>query len=352
MAAPLTRAALLAALTLSACSNSVLTNPVSAASSTTATMRAIRIHAFGGPEVLVEDRVPIPAPGPGELRVRVIAAGINPIDAKARGATQSTRKLPFVLGWDVAGVVDAVGPGVTRFAPGDAVFAMLALGRAGAYAEQALVREDEAAPKPSKLSFVEAAAIPLSALTAQQGLFEVAKLEAGQTVLIHGGSGGVGSYAVQLAHRRGAKVLATASTANQAVLRALGADVAIDYTTTRFEDVAKGVDVVFDCVGGETLARSTAVVKKGGFVVTLVGDVDHAALEKVGARGSHMVVASRADRLAELGRLIDAGELRPPSIQELPLADVKTAHERIASGHTRGKIVLRVAPDPVPPSTP
>lgn len=328
--------------------------PVASASATTIdttaraasphTMRAIRVHAYGGPEVLVEERVPRPEPGPGELRVRVIAAGVNPLDAWVRQG--SSRALPLVLGWDVAGVVDAVGAGVTRLAPGAHVFGMAALDRGGANAEYVVLREDEVAAKPRRLGFVEAAAVPLSALTAWQALHEVGRLEPGQVVLIQGGSGGVGSYAVQLAHLAGARVLATASTPNQDTLRALGADVPIDYTRERFEDVAREVDLVLDCVGGETMARSVAVVRRGGALVSLLGAPSPEVLAAAGIRGGHFVVRPDADALARLATLLDEGRLRVPEVAELPLSAVREAHARIATRHTRGKIVLRVAPDP------
>lgn len=318
--------------------------PTRTSSSAGATMRAVRLHAFGGPEVLVEEVVARPEPGPGELRVRVIAAGVNPLDAWVRQG--SSRALPLVLGWDVAGVVDAVGPGVTRLGPGTRVFGMAALDRGGTNAEYVVMREGEVAAMPRTLGFVQAAAVPLSALTAWQALHEAGRLEAGQVVLIQGGSGGVGSYAVQLAHRAGARVLATASTPNQDTLRQLGADVAIDYTTTRFEDLAHDVDLVLDGVGGETMTRSVAVVRRGGTLVSLLGAPTPEVLAAAGVRGGHFVVRPDAATLERLAALLDEGHLRVPEVAELPLSAVREAHARIATRHTRGKIVLRVAPDP------
>lgn len=307
-------------------------------------MRAVRVSSYGGPEVLVEDVVPRPEPGPGELRVRVIAAGVNPLDAWVRQG--SSRALPLVLGWDVAGVVDAVGPGAARHAPGARVFGMAALDRGGTNAEYVILREGELAAMPRTLSFVQAAAVPLSALTAWQALHEAGRLQAGQVVLVQGGSGGVGSYAVQLAHLAGARVLATASTPNQDTLRQLGADVPIDYTRVRFEDVARDVDLVLDCVGGETMTRSVAVVRRGGALVSLLGAPSPEVLAAAGVRGGHFVVRPDADALARLATLLDEGRLRVPEVAELPLSAVREAHARIATRHTRGKIVLRVAPDP------
>ena len=204
----------------------------------------------------------------------------------------------------------------------------------------------EAAAKPKSISYDEAAAVPIVALTAWQALVDSAKLSAGQSVLIHGGSGGVGTFAIQIAKARGAKVFATASTPNQEFLKQLGAEVAIDYTKQKFEDVAKDVDVVLDSVGGDTLARSYGVVKKGGFVATLVSRVDQAELDKHGIRGASISVKPNAEELAEIGKLIDAKKIKVIVSQTFPLADAVKAQEQAATGHTRGKIVLKVADEP------
>lgn len=308
-----------------------------------ATMRAIRYHSVGGPEVLKYEDAPRPTPGEGELLVRVRAAGVNPVDAKVRsGGFGPGGQFPAIPGYDLAGVVEETGPGATRFKKGDEVFAYLNLRRAGAYAQYALVKEDEVAAKPKKTNFEEAAAVPLAALTAWQGLVEIAKLESGQTVLIHGGSGGVGSFAIQIAKARGAKVIATASTRNQGALKELGADQAIDYTTTKFEDVAKEVDVVLDTVAGETLARSYGVVKKGGIIVSILAPPDKEELSKRGIRGEVFLVRPSSGMLAEIGKLIDAGKIKPVVSEVLPLAEAVKAHQQIETGHTRGKIVLKV----------
>ena len=308
-----------------------------------ATMKAIRYHNVGGPEVLKYEDAPRPSPGEGELLVRVRAAGVNPVDAKVRaGGFGPGGKMPSIPGYDLAGVVEEIGPGTTRFKKGDEVFAYLNLRRAGAYAQYALVKEDEVAAKPGKASFAEAAAVPLAALTAWQALVETAKLEPGQTVLIHGGSGGVGSFAIQIAKARGAKVIATASTRNQQILKELGADQAIDYTTTKFEDVAKDVDVVLDTVAGETLARSYGVVKKGGIIVSILAPPNKEELSKREIRGQVILVRPHAEMLGEIGKLIEAGKVKPVVSQVLPLAEAAKAHQQIETGHTRGKIVLKV----------
>jgi NADPH:quinone reductase-like Zn-dependent oxidoreductase len=306
-------------------------------------MKAIVYHSVGGPSVLKYEDAPRPSPREGELLVRVRAAGVNPVDAKVRsGDFGPGGQLPTIPGYDLAGVVEESGPGATRFKKGDEVFAYLNLRRGGAYAQYALVKEEEVAAKPRKASFEEAAAVPLAALTAWQGLVEIAKLEPGQTVLIHGGSGGVGSFAVQIAKARGAKVIATASTRNQETLRDLGADQAIDYTTTKFEDLVKEVDVVLDTVAGETLARSYGVVKKGGMIVSILEPPKKEELSQRGIRGQVFLVRPNSEMLDEIGKLIEAGKIKPVVSEVLPLAEAAKAHQQIETGHTRGKIVLKV----------
>jgi len=226
------------------------------------------------------------------------------------------------------------------------VFAYVSLDNSGGYAQYALVKEDEAAPKPKSLTYVEAAAVPIVALTAWQALIDSAKLSAGQTVLIHGGSGGVGSFAVQIAKARGARVIATASTANQDLLKELGADISIDYTKQKFEDIAKGVDVVLDSIGKDTLARSYAVVKKGGVIVSLVARPNQDELHKLGIRGAALSVEPNSGELAQIGSLIDEEKVRVIVSQTLPLAEARKAQEQVATGHTRGKIVLKIADEP------
>src|SRR5215471_16360480 len=209
------------------------------AQSPTPMMKAVVIHEYGGPEVLKYEDIPRPEPKDDQLLIRVIAAGVNPVDGMIRSgmfANDGNRAFPIILGGDVAGVVEKVGNKITKFKAGDPVFAYVSLDNSGGYAQYALVSEREAAPKPKSLTYVEAAAVPIVAMTAWQALIDTAKLVAGQTVLIHGGSGGVGSLAIQIAKARGAKVIATASTANQQFLKQLGADVAIDYTKQKFED--------------------------------------------------------------------------------------------------------------------
>src|SRR5436309_10579975 len=313
------------------------------------TMKAIVVHQYGGPEVLKYEDVPRPEPKEDQVLVRVIAAGVNPVDDASRSPKYAKFfgiTLPFIPGYDIAGVVEKTGAKITKLKQGDSIYAYLSLKDGGGYAEYAVATEVEAASKPKSIGFVEAAGVPVVALTAWQALIDTAKLSAGQTVLIHGGSGGVGSFAIQIAKARGAKVIATASTANQDFLKQLGADVAIDYTKTKFDDVAKDVDVVLDSIGRDTLARSYAVVKKGGVIVSLVARPKESELEKHGIRGAALNVEPNSEELGEIGRLIDDKKIKVIVSQTFPLSEAMKAQEQVATGHTRGKIVLKVADEP------
>jgi len=317
---------------------------VTVAQASAATMKAVVAHEYGAPEVLKYEDAPRPEPKENELLVRVIACGVNPADPlviSGRLAKEFGTHLPLIPGYDVAGVVEATGAKVTKFKKGDAVYGYALFG--GGWAEYAVLAENEAALKPKSATFVETAAVPMGALTAWQSLIDTAKVSAGQTVLIHGGSGGVGSFAVQIAKAKGAKVIATASTANQDLLKQLGADVAIDYTKTKFEDVARDVDVVFDTVGRDTLARSYPLVKKGGIVTTIVSRPDQAQLDKYGIRGSSIWSHPDGNELAEITKLIEAGKIKPVVGQVLPLTDAVKASQQAETHHTRGKIVLKIA---------
>ena len=312
-------------------------------------MKAVVIHEYGGPEVLKYEEISRPEPKDDQVLVRVIAGGVNPVDGMIRSgmfAKEGNRVFPIILGGDVAGVVERVGSTITKFRAGDPVFAYVSLNNSGGYAQYALVTEREAAPKPKSLTYVEAAAVPIVALTAWQGLVDTAKLSVGQTVLVHGGSGGVGSFAIQIAKARGAKVIATASTANQDFLKQLGADVAIDYTKQKFEDVAKDVDVVLDSIGRDTLARSYGVVKKGGIIVSIVARPKDSELQKHSIRGAALSVEPNSEELAEIGKLLDDKKIKVVVSQTFPLSEAMKAQEQVATGHTRGKIVLTVADEP------
>lgn len=311
-------------------------------------MKALVIHSFGGPEVLKYEEVPRPEPKDDQVLVRVVAAAINPVDTAVRQGYLRQRtgeKFPMIIGYDIAGVVEKAGAKVTKLKAGDAVYAYLTL-NGGGYAEYAVASEDEAGRKPEVLTFEEAAAVPLAGETAWQALIDTANLQSGQTVLIHGGSGGVGSLAVQIAKARGAKVISTASTANQETLKQLGVDQAIDYTQTKFEERVKDVDVVLDTVGKDTLTRSYDVVKKGGIVVTIAGRPDQSELEKRGIRGASIRTEPKAQTLEELTKLINAGKMKPLVSQVLPLSEGAKGQEQVATRHTPGKIVLKVADAP------
>ena len=308
-------------------------------------MKAVVLHEHGGPEVLKYEDVPRPEPKDDEVLVRVMAAGVNPVDTYVRQGMRSkggALEHPMILGYDIAGVVEKVGGEVKNFKHGDAVYAYLAVPRGGGYEQYAIAKPEEMALKPTNIDFEKAAAVPLAATTAWQALVDTAKIEPGQTVLIHGGSGGVGSFAVQIAKARGAKVIATASTANQDLLKQLGVDEPIDYTKTKFEEVVKDVDVVLNAVRGDTLSRSYGVVKKGGIIVSITDEPDAAECEKHSIRCLRMMAHPDAKVLEELTKLIEANKITPIVSQTFSLADVAKAHQQIETHHTRGKIVLKV----------
>jgi NADPH:quinone reductase-like Zn-dependent oxidoreductase len=308
-------------------------------------MEAIRIHQFGTPDVLRDEEIERPEPGQGELLVQVKAASVNPVDTKMRSGSYPTPReedLPVILGRDLSGTIDKLGRGVKGFKTGDAVFVALGEGR-GAYAQYVLVKPEEAAPKPKSLSDVEAAAVPLAALTAWQGLFDHGHLQTGQRVLIHGGAGGVGHFAIQFARHAGADVVTTASDEDRPFLIELGAGQIIDHTRDRFENIVSPVDLVFDLVGGDTLERSYALVKPGGRLVTTVGKPSPQRAEARHIEALHYLVEPNSKELAEIGMLIDQGEIRPHVAAIFTLATVAQAHERLEHGHVQGKIVLNAA---------
>lgn len=308
-------------------------------------MKAIRMHGRGGPEWLVYEDVPPPHPGRGEVLVRVYATGVIapeltwPETYQTRAG--SIRALP-IPGHDFSGVVEEVGPGVSTLVRGAEVYALTAFDRDGAQAEYTLALPNELAPKPRSLDYAQAAAVPLTALTAWQAFFDHAGLSAGQTVLIHGAAGGVGVFAVQFARLTGAQVIATASARNRDFLRALGANTIIDYTTTRFEEVVHDVDLVLDTVGGDTVERSWAVVKKGGVLISVASPPSPEQARAHGVRSVWFTVEPNREQLIQIGALIDAGQIRPIIETILPLSQARQAYEQGARGHTRGKIVLRV----------
>ena len=306
-------------------------------------MKAIRIHQYGGPEVLAQVEMQRPTPGPNEVLIKVQAASVNPVDWKLRAGHVKEIfpvTFPATLGWDVSGTVEEAGSGVTAFKRGDEVYALL---KGGGYAEYATADEAVVARKPRTLDYVNAAAVPVAGLTAWQALFEVAQLSSGQKVLIHAAAGGVGNFAVQFAKAKGAYVIGTASSKNQAFLRELGVDQAVDYQKTRFEDVVRDVDVVLDTVGADTQERSFKVLKKGGILVSIVQPPSQELAAKYGVRALFYGAHASSSNLAEIAKLIDSGKVKTVVETVLPLAEARRAHELSESGHGRGKIVLKTA---------
>ena len=308
-------------------------------------MKAIRMHDFGAIEALVYEDIDKPTPAADEVLIRVRAAGVNPVDWKiVEGESRGWLRhaMPHTPGCDVAGVVEAVGSQVAKFKPGDAVYAFTNLRHEGAFAEYVIAKELEVAAKFASLDFINAAAVPVGALTASQAIFDLAGLSAGQKILIHAAAGGVGSMAVQLAKAKGAYVIGTASGRNADFVKSLGADQVIDYTTTKFEEIGNDVDVVFDLIGGETGQRSFAVLKKGGFLVSAVQPPAEAACKAYGVRGAMLAVDPNGTRLEEITALVDAGKIKTFVEKVFPLREAKAALNLSKQGRTRGKIVLSV----------
>lgn len=309
------------------------------------TMKAVRIHSYGGPQVLVEEDAPRPEPSSGEVLMEVHAAGVNPIDWKVREGYAKDwlrHKLPLILGWDISGVIVELGKAVKGFKKGDEVYGKLDSRRDGAYAEYAVSQIENIALKPGTIDHIHAAAVPIAALTAWQSLFDLANLSAGQTVLIHAAAGGVGHFAVQFSKWKGAKVIGTASGRNEEFVKKLGADMIIDYTSKKFEDEVSGVDCVLDTQGGEVLNRSLRVLKKGGIVVSTLSEPSADDIARYGVRSSHVLARSDSRQLMQIAELIDAGVVRPIVETVLPLAEARRAHEMSQMGHVRGKIVLKI----------
>ncbi len=304
-------------------------------------MTTVRFSEYGPPTVLTAAQVERPTPGRGELLVRVRATAVHPFDTKLRaGHLQAFMPvpLPHTPGIDFAGVVESAGPEVAGFAAGDAVY-----GRgSSAYAEYVVAKLDAVALMPATLTFEAAATVPVGAGTAWTAL-DTAAVEPGQQVLIHGGAGGVGLFAVQLAHHRGALVTATTSAAHAEFVRSLGADVVIDYTSARFEETVKDQDAVIDTVGGEVLDRSWAVLKKGGILATIAGQPSASTAREHEARAASVQGTADRERLTELGRLIDSGAVSVEVARVFPLLDAAGAHTLSETGHGRGRIVLQVA---------
>ena len=311
-----------------------------------ATMRAIIQESYGGPEVLHETRVPRPEPGPGEILIAVRAAGVNPTDWKHRARAGFVDRLPLILGWDVSGVVEAVGYGVALFAPGEEVFGMLPYPHgSGSHAEYVVGPARAFTRKPTVIDHAQAGALPLVSLTAYQALIDTAGIGPGQRVLIHAAAGGVGHVAVQIAKAHGAYVIGTASAPKHDLLRELGADEVVDYRTTDVAEAVDGVDMVLDPLGGETRARSVGLLRPGGTLVSLLsgGTPEEAArAAERGVRTATMLVEADHAGMNAVADLVAAGALRPRVEATFPLAEAAAAHRLGETGRTTGKIVLTV----------
>ncbi|MEU6661852.1 NADP-dependent oxidoreductase [Streptomyces sp. NPDC046821] len=313
---------------------------------TSPTMRAVSQDVLGGPGVLKVVERERPVPGVSQLLVRVHAAGVNPTDWKHREQGVFLGEPPFVLGWDVSGVVEATGVGVTLFKPGDEVFGMLPYPHgAGSHAEYVTAPARAFAHKPSQVDHVQAGAVPLAGLTAWQALVDTAQVQPGQRVLIHAAAGGVGHLAVQIAKARGAYVIGTASAAKHDFLRGLGADELIDYRETDFAEAVSDVDVVFDTIGGDSRSLSLRTLRPGGVLVSILptGTTELAdEAEQLGVRGVEMAVESDHASMNALADLIATGALRATIAGTFPLAEAAKAHELGETGRTTGKLVLVV----------
>jgi NADPH:quinone reductase-like Zn-dependent oxidoreductase len=307
-------------------------------------MKAVRIHRFGAPEVIVIEDVPPPVPNAGEVMVKVEAAGVGAWDVLIRRGSSALRQpLPLTLGSDFSGVIDSVGAGVVRFKVGDQVFGATRERFTGACAEYTVAKTSMIAPKPRTLNHTHAASVPVVAVTAWQMVFDFAQLRAGQSVLIHGAAGNVGAYAVQFAKQAGAMVIATAAANDLSYIRSLGGLGVIDYRASRFEEKVKEVDAVIDTVGGEVLERSFRVVKRGGVIVSSAALPSEERAQQHGVRASFFLAQVTAERLQKIAELIDAGGLKTEVGEVLWLDEARQAHEMLEGApHRRGKIIIKM----------
>jgi NADPH:quinone reductase-like Zn-dependent oxidoreductase len=308
-------------------------------------VKAVRVHSFGPPEVISVEDVPEPEPREGEVVVRVKAAGVGPWDAWIRGGKSVLpQPLPLTLGSDLSGVIHSIGAGVDVLQIGDEVFGVTNERFTGAYAEYAVAKAAMIAPKPKSLNHMHAASVPVVAVTAWQMVFELAQLAPGESVLVQGGAGNVGAYAVQLAKRAGAMVITTASAKDLTYARGLGADGVIDYRARQFEEQVKDIDAVLDTVGGETLGRSYGVLKRGGILVSAAARPSKEKAEQHGVRALFFLVEVTTERLRKIAELIDAGGLKTEVGEVLWLNEARQGHEMLEGApHRRGKIVIKIA---------
>jgi NADPH:quinone reductase-like Zn-dependent oxidoreductase len=310
-------------------------------------MKAMRIHRYGPPNVFTLDDVALPHYTVSDVLIRVAASGVNPIDWKIRSGAKAQAMhfpMPLTLGWECAGTIDAVGHLVTGFKPGDRVFAMPEFTRGGTYAEYVAVDATRIALMPRTVAVSVAATLPMTALAAWSAI-EAADLQSGQHVLIHGGAGGVGSIAIQLARLKGARVTTTVSTRDVDRTRALGADEVIDYSRHNFADQVRQVDAVVDTIGGPTQEASWGVLKPGAVLVTLTQPAPEGRAESTGVRTVQVMTQPRGEVLKEIAALIDAGQLLPLGCHSYPLGDVARVHESGEAGSLAGRTALHVGPD-------
>jgi NADPH:quinone reductase-like Zn-dependent oxidoreductase len=308
-------------------------------------MKAIQIHKYGGPGVLKYEEAPKPSPGADDVIIKVFATSVNPIDWKIREGHAKGMfpvKFPLIPGWDVSGEIDEVGSNILNFRKGDEVYSRPDPTKNGTYAEYVVVKANLVNGKPQSIDHEKAAAVPLAGLTAWQALFDYGKLQQGQKVLIHAASGGVGTFAVQLAKWKGAYVIGTASKENMAFVKKLGADKVIDYKNEKFEEKLKNIDLVIDLIGGETQKRSLKVIKKGGRLITAVqlGNQEEAKEKNIHIEG--FLTKSLPEELEQIKQLIDSGKVMPVIASVMPLKDAAKAQKLSEEGHVRGKIVLQV----------
>jgi NADPH:quinone reductase-like Zn-dependent oxidoreductase len=306
-------------------------------------MKAAQIGQFGPPSVITNNDLPLPEPGPGQLLVRVKAAGVGNWDALIREGKVQLQPLPLVLGAELSGIVEGIGAGLSGFAVGDEVYGSTNEQFSGAYAEYALPFAKMMAHKPKTLTFIEAASAPIVTVTAWQMLYDYARVTSEQTVLIHGAAGNVGAYAVQMAKQAGLHIVASAGTADLDYVRGLGADKVVDYKKERFEHSVSGVDVVLDTVGGDTQERSLGALKPGGILVSVVSPVPESTQNRLGIRAAYFYVDVTTARLKKITELFDSGRLATDVGSVLPLEEVRLAHEMLGGApHKRGKIVLSI----------
>lgn len=308
-------------------------------------MKAVRIHQYGNVDTLRYEDADEPAVRADDVLIRVVGTSVNPVDWKIRQGLMKEivpHRMPIILGWDVSGVVTEVGVKVAKFKVGDCVYARPDVKRDGTYAEFITVRETEIAMKPQTISHIEAGVSPLCGIAAWEAMVNVAKVSAGQRVLIHAASGGVGSIAVQLAKSRGAYVIGTASAGNRAMVESIGVDEFVDYRAQRLQGTVKQIDVVFDTVGGQTQNDSWSVMTPGGILVSIVSNPVADEVKKLGMRSAFVFVKSNAAALEEIAQLVEGGKLRPIIGAEFALKDIKHAHGLSESGRAKGKIAVYV----------